>query len=66
VEYLHVERYTTPREVRKMSRFPTPDAMDRMEFRAREVRLRRAAERVRMVGPLRRALRRGRSAGRGV
>jgi hypothetical protein len=60
VEYLHVERYTTRGEVRKMSRFLVPDAIDRSELRARELHLRRAAERARTIGPLRRAVRRGR------
>ena len=44
-----------------MTRLQIPDAIERAEFRFRETRLRRAAEQVRQVGPLRRALRRGRS-----
>ncbi|HYJ61796.1 MAG TPA: hypothetical protein VE032_10075 [Actinomycetota bacterium] len=42
-----------------MSRFLVPDAIDRSELRSREVHLRRAAERARLIGPLRRAIRRG-------
>ena len=43
-----------------MSRFLVPDAIDRSELRVRELHLRRAAERARTIGPLRRAVRRGR------
>jgi hypothetical protein len=57
VEYLHVERYTTRGEVRKMSRILGADGADREAIRSRELHLRRAAERARVVGPLRRAVR---------
>lgn len=44
-----------------MSRFPSPDAIQRFELRSREQHLRFAAERARVVGPLRRGVRLTRS-----
>jgi hypothetical protein len=62
VEYLHVERYRRNEEVCKMTWMPFPTEVTLGEQRRREVELRRAAERARLVSPLRRALRRGRAA----
>ena len=62
VEYLHIERYRWIEEVRKMTWMPFPAEETRGEQRRREIELRRAAERARLVSPLRRAARRGRGA----
>ena len=61
MKYLHVERYRRMEEVRKMTWMPFPTEMTRGALARREVELRRAAERARLVSPLRRALRRPRS-----
>jgi hypothetical protein len=61
VEYLHIERYRRMEEVCKMTWMPFPTDMTRDALGRREVELRRAAERARLVSPLRRALRRPRS-----
>jgi hypothetical protein len=60
LEYLHVERYRRTEEVCKMTWMPFPTEVIREVHRRREVELRRAAERTRLVSPLRRAPRRPR------
>jgi hypothetical protein len=65
LEYLHVEGYAWEEGGRKVTWMPIRDGLRRDELARREADLRRAAERERVVGPLRRRARRRDNEGRG-